>query len=74
MLSEKVKEYVNWKEFRNELKKSIIYLDPNKDTLYEFILKPTEDNIKMCLAKYPHHTFLNNMSMDAAYKIFMEHS
>ena len=73
-ISEQVTEYVTWKEFRSALKKSIMYLDPNKDTLYEFVLKPTEDNIKKCLAKFPNHTFLNNMSRDSAYKIFMEHT
>jgi len=73
-LSEQVDEFINWKSFRSALKKSIMYLDPTKDTLYEFVLKPTEDNITKCLAKFPNHTFLNNMSRDSAFKIYMENT
>ena len=29
---------------------------------------------KKCIAKFPDHTFLNNMSRDSAFKIYMENT
>jgi|TARA_R110000803_G_scaffold206453_1_gene273710 hypothetical protein len=70
--AEQVDDFVNWKEFNKALKKSVLYLDPTKDVLYEFNLKPTSESINKCKEKFPNHTFLNNIAKYEAFKIYME--
>ena len=70
--NEQLSEHIDWKDFKKAMSKSVLYLLPTKDTLYEFVLKPTKDNIKRCLDKFPNHTILQAIPQSQAFDIYME--
>ena len=71
-LGEQVTEYVTRKEFNTAMRKNVLYINPNKKGLFEFIAKPTDKHIEILEHRNPQLKFLHLMPRDEAFKLFKE--
>ena len=73
-ITEQVDDFVNWKDFEKSWKNRVLFVKPAEIGLYEFKAKPTKENLQQLVKENPTYTFLNKMTKQSAFMLYMENT
>ena len=71
-LGDQVTKYINQQEFNKAMRKTVLYIDPDKKGLFEFVAKPTNEHLQILQFRNPKFKFLQSIPRDEAFKLYME--
>ena len=71
-LGDQVTKYINQQEFNKAMRKSVLYINPDKKGLFEFLTKPTSEHLEILKFRNPKFKFLQSIPRDEAFKLYME--